>query len=296
MKRNMLTLALAGLMLVPALAEAQERSQRLERTRTPLTTRVFSFNRARLGVTVHMKADADSDRSGARIESVIPDSPADKAGLKAGDVITRFNNTSLAGAQSEDDDVSGPGLKLVELAQELDEGDSVRIEYRRDGQTHNATVVAEEIEPMKFSMNHLESPEFKVFERFSGPDDHVFQMNPGPGMQFFFDDGAHGLGLVELNGDLGEYFGTSEGLLVTNSPDDSSSVLRAGDVILSIDGRTPTSVSQARRILGSYEDGESAKIEIMRKRQRVTVDWKVDRPDFKVRQMLPGRMERTRRM
>ena len=116
-------------------------------------------------------------------------------------------------------------------------------------------------------------------------------------MSFFFDrGGAGGLDLVEMNSDLGEYFGTSEGLLLTSAPEDSSSALRAGDVILSIDGRKPTSVSQARRILGSYEDGETAKLEIMRKHQRMTVDWKADRPEMKMRDMLPSRMEHTQHM
>jgi S1-C subfamily serine protease len=46
-------------------------------------------------------------------------------------------------------------------------------------------------------------------------------------------------------------------------------------VILKIDGREPKSVSQADRILRSYDTGETAKLEVMRKQKRITVSWAV---------------------
>lgn len=302
MKRSTLALALAALALVPSLSGAQERRPREEgsRTMTAQPFRVFSYNNgnhARLGVTVQIKANPETDKYGARIQEVLDDSPAEKAGLKAGDIITRFNGTSLANVASEEDDQSGPGNKLVELAQALDPGDSVRVEYRRDGQAKSTTVVAAEVESTMFSGN-FGPQEFKMLPRMEGPEGGVWQMNPGGDMPFFFGrNSIGGLDLVEMNSDLGEYFGTSEGLLLTSSPDDSASALKAGDVILSIDGRKPASVSQARRILGSYEAGETAKLEIMRKHQRITVDWKVDQPEIRMRQMMPSRtMEHTQHM
>ncbi|MEP7324584.1 MAG: PDZ domain-containing protein [Gemmatimonadota bacterium] len=312
MRRSTVALALAGLTLIPTLAGAQERRSREDRPRTEQPrTQVFTYNtsHARLGVTVAVRSDSESDRYGAKIQSVLPDGPAAKAGLKGGDIVTRFNGTSLAAVSSDEDDQSGPGNRLVELAQELDPGDSVKIEYRRDGQTHTTTVVAAEVEPMTFSMGRMpymarmpdmgQMQDFKVMPRFEGgPEGNFFPVNPGSGMNFFFDrGGAEGLDLVELNKDLGEYFGTSEGLLLTSTPDDSASALRAGDVLLSIDGRKPTSVSQARRILGSYEDGDTAKLEIMRKHQRMTIAWKADRPENRMRRMLPSRtMEHSQHM
>jgi len=58
--------------------------------------------------------------------------------------------------------------------------------------------------------------------------------------------------------------------------------LKAGDVILKIDGREPKSVSQADRILRSYDSGETAKLEVMRKQKRITVSWAV--PERKARE------------
>src|SRR6059058_2412667 len=115
--------------------------------RAPRAARAFSFsfsdNRGRIGVVVRTDASAESDKVGAKIEGVTPGSPAEKAGLKVGDIITKFAGTSLGGIKAEDEDESGPGRKLVALAHKLEPGDTVRIEYRRGSDTKQATLVAE---------------------------------------------------------------------------------------------------------------------------------------------------------
>jgi S1-C subfamily serine protease len=81
--------------------------------------------RPRIGVMIDARADSATDKIGARIKEVTPDGPADKAGLKAGDIVTSFNGTALGGVKSDDEDESGPGQKLIDLAQKLDVGDTV---------------------------------------------------------------------------------------------------------------------------------------------------------------------------
>jgi hypothetical protein len=78
-----------------------------------------------------------------------------------------------------------------------------------------------------------------------------------------------------MNPGLGEYFGTAKGVLVLDTPADSTLPLKAGDVILGIDGRAPASVGQARRIFGSYDSGDVAKFEIMRMKKKASVSWTV---------------------
>lgn len=313
MTRRILTAALALAVVLPTLATAQERQRSRNRaeSRERPRVQVFGFNRARLGVTVQTQADPETDRYGAKIVSVMEDGPADEAGLKEGDIITRFNSTSLANARPEDQDedsgMSGPGLRLVELAQELDEGDTVRIEYRRDGSNRTATIVAEEIgNQLSFYRFNEDGPGMSmVLPKMDGRN---FQFNGEPGEMRFFEGGpgnftfmmggAQGLHLTEMNADLGEYFGTNEGLLVTQASRDSTIPLRAGDVILTIDGRKPSSVAHALRIIGSYEDGEKVRAEVMRKRQRVNVEWTVDRDvRTRMRSLQPSRrsMERAPR-
>jgi len=202
---------------------------------------------------------------------VTPGGPAEKAGLKVGDIITKFNGTALAGVKAEDEDESGPGIKLIELAHKLEPGDTAQVEYRRGTDSKKATLVAEDL-----------GSTFRV--EIPGPRTMVMPRMPGmPDMNFRFSFGSPwgDLELVSLNPDLGEYFGTKDGVLVVKAPADSSLPVKSGDVILSIGGRKPTNPSHAMRILGSYEEGETVSLEIMRKQKRMTVAWKV-----------PGREER----
>lgn len=75
-------------------------------------------------------------------------------------------------------------------------------------------------------------------------------------------DGAE---LVELNPELGEYFGTDKGVLVTRVAEDSPLGLRAGDVLLAIGGRAVSDVEDVRRILASYTADEDIRLRVRRK-------------------------------
>jgi predicted metalloprotease with PDZ domain len=225
----------------------------------PLGAQDHAHVHGRLGVMLG-GPERGADSAGALVRAVMPDSPADAAGLRRGDVITRYNGTALVGAG-----------KLVELARSLQPGDTVRLEYRRDGATKNATLVADRME------RRIEM----AFRGMPGGGPGSDRLGPGMGMHMpgmdmhmmTFRHHAAGLQLVEVGKDLGEYFGTSEGLLVVKPPADSASPLKAGDVLLAIDGRKPQSVEHAFEILHSYAPGEKAKLEVMRKKQRTTLTW-----------------------
>src|SRR5207247_7007871 len=98
---------------------------------------------------------------------------------------------------------------------------------------------------------------------------------PGRDFEFSFGSPWGDLERASLNADLGEYFGTRDGVLVVRAPADSGLPLKGGDVILSIGGRKPTSPTHAMRILRSYDEGETVSVEIMRKQKRMTLAWKV---------------------
>ena len=223
---------------------------------------MLSDHRGRIGVVVRTDASPETDKIGAKIEGVTPGGPADKAGLKVGDIITKFKGTSLAAVKAEDEDESGPGRKLVELARRLEPDDTVPVEFRRGSDTKQATLVAADLG----STFRMEIP---------GPPPIAWA--PMPGMDHFemFGSPWGDLELVSLNTDLGEYFGTKDGVLVVKAPADSGLPLKGGDVITSIGGRKPANPSHAMRILRSYEKGESVSIEILRKQKRMTLTWKV---------------------
>ena len=242
--------------------------------------RLVTQRRARLGVTVDLRA-SPNDSIGATIESVTPGGPAAKAGLKSGDIITRLDGKSLVGTSSEgrkaDEDESLPGIRLVEIASQLKPEQAVSVEYRREGVRHTTSLVTGD-EPLtvfvmpegqlRFALPKME------FERMPGG----FAFGTGPGTFSFEMGGAlMNLQLAPLNPDLGQYFGTTEGVLVIDVPKESSLGVKGGDVILSVDGRKATGPSSLLRILRSYDPGDSFKLEIMRNKGRMTVTGKIEK-------------------
>ncbi len=83
MTRSWIPLALGALLLAPAAANAQEEN-----------VMVFAApGRPRIGVMVDVNASDANNKLGATIKSVTPDGPAAKAGLEAGDIITKFGGS-----------------------------------------------------------------------------------------------------------------------------------------------------------------------------------------------------------
>ncbi len=274
MTRKAVLAALVVAAIAPAALGAQTPRARARPTPQP-ETRSFSFsfsgNRARIGVLVNTVSNSETDKLGAKLDGVTPGGPAERAGLKAGDIITRFNGTSLARVSAENEDESGPGTKLIELVGDLDPGDTVRVDYRRGSDTKTATIVTDE-------QNTMWRGEAPSIARLELPD----RMPMAPmqeGFAFCFGDAWCDLDLVTLSPELGEYFGTREGILVVKAPGDSALPLKGGDVILSIGGRKPTSPAHSMRILRSYDVGETVSLEIMRHERRQTVTWTVPRPE-----------------
>ena len=242
----------------------------------PSGVRVESFQRGRLGILVDLTADPARDSVGARVAGVTPGSGAAKAGVQVGDLVVRFNGTSLvrrAGRSESGDEEeapSRPGTRLIELASRLEPGDSVRLELRRGTQPVNVTVVAGEsgMDEMtrQFRMDMPGTGGLLLPSRAPMTRSQTFMFSGGP-----FAD----MELVKVNPGLGEYFGTSEGLLVVSVGDDSTFGLKSGDVILSIGGRKPLNPAHALRILGTYEPNESVSFDIMRLKHRSTVSGKM---------------------
>lgn len=263
---------------------------RMSWTLPPGSSSVFmTDNKPKLGVTVDMSRNPATDSIGAALEDVTSRGPAGEAGLKAGDIITKYNGEVLAGHYAAaDDDQSEPGAKLIDLASRLKQGDTVKLEYRRGRETKTASVVARRLNDSfgySYSFGDGRGDAPFVLRSFGGD-----MTEPGELMRKLLVGGADlwlDMETVPVNAELGEYFGTTKGLLVIRGPRDSSLSLKAGDVILAVDGRDVSSASQMYRVLRSYDAGETVKMDVMRQKRRITVSGKI--PDRENRGGLRGR-------
>ena len=252
--------------------------------------------RARLGVKVNLQA-RESDSVGAYVEAVTPGGPAEKAGLKSGDVITKLDGSSLLGGnQRVPEGRSLPGTRLIELAARLAPNDTIDVQYRRGKEMRTAKLVTQADD----DTYKMYGPENRAFSfRFDDDHPHVEGMYrqfdrmrvegfPGGPMKVWVDGPLADLELAPLNPDLGQYFGATEGVLVIDAPKESPLGLKGGDVLLAIDGRKATSPGQAHRILQSYDGDEAVKLEVLRNRKKTTVTGKMPKPENVMKERMPG--------
>ena len=76
-----------------------------------------------LGVVLGQLPDGVAGPTGAIIQEIIQDSPADRDGLRAGDVIIAMDNNEIKDAQG-----------LIDAAQQAKSGDQVRLKVNRAGE------------------------------------------------------------------------------------------------------------------------------------------------------------------
>ena len=269
-------IALLGLASVPVQLSGQVRPRDSDgevRQRVG-EERVMQFvmtRRARLGLKVNLRA-RETDSIGAYVDAVTPNGPAAKAGLKSGDIITRVDQKSvLSGGAAVSRDVreSLPGLRLIELAATLAPNDTISIEYRRGKDRKTVSVITADEPDILFRAR----PEGRTFAFRYSPDAQMsMPFAADEIMPFLYGSALASLELAPLNPDLGQYFGTTTGVLVISVPKETDLGFRGGDVVLAVDGRKPESPSHLLRILRSYGETEGYKAEVLRNRKRVAVE------------------------
>ena len=240
---------------------------------------------ARMGVYLSTGREAAAtDSIGALLDRVVDDGPAGQAGLEAGDIITMANGKPLARTSRRD---TSPSNKLTGIRDELEIGDTLHVEYRRGAETRTADIVLEELESnLNWSYSYAAPDVWVSTEGATGvvrTAPRISVRTPS-GVSTFLSGSLWPMSwfemeLVELDEDLGAYFGTGEGLLVIRAPEDSEFDFRSGDVILDVDGRIPADQSHLIRIMRSYEAGETMNIGIMRDRTHETVSVTVPERD-----------------
>jgi serine protease Do len=197
---------------------------------------------------------------GVGVRTVSPDGPADKAGVKAGDVILQFDGEAVTST-----------MKLFRLIGESAPEQSVRLTISRNGSEQHLSV----------TLGKRESP-MRAFG-VTPPDLDYFRMNPNVPRALgrmpdtfsysFGNNRRIGITTTALTKQLADYFGVSggHGLLISSISDNSPASkagLRAGDVITEVNGEKVEDADDFIRALNYREEGEVTLTIIREKSQR----------------------------
>jgi C-terminal processing protease CtpA/Prc len=211
--------------------------------------------RALLGISV----SDEQRRDGALVRDVSPGGAAEEAGIRRGDLIVSLDNTDLTRN-------ANPAAALVEFMRQVEPDRKVRVGLLRDGKKSEVVVTARPNTAPAPWMGELR-------QRFdNGPQRIAAPPVPAPPAMDGFSTRLSGMEFATMSNRLGRYFGVVSGVLVVRAGEGDPFNLQDGDVILSIDGRTPTSAQHAGRILRSYQPGEKVTLRVQRDRKAIDVE------------------------
>ena len=252
------------------------------------TIEVLGGRGSHIGVSIRDVGTEDKAQAGVIVEEVTAESPAEKAGIKKGDVITEFDGERVRSVR-----------QFSRLVQETPAGRKAQTVLMRDGQRVTVSVEPRESDGLNVLRDLTRG---RVFGDLGGDFDWAFPAPPAPparpalpappatpappvppDFQGFVWRSSNGLGLTvsDVSGQLGDYFGAKEGALVTSVSESSAGAkagLKAGDVVTSFNGGTVTNSSDLRRRIQRLEDGDDFTVVIVRDKKPLTLKGKYETP------------------
>ena len=206
---------------------------------------------------------------GVEIKSVDDDSGAAKAGLKVGDVILEYNGQRVEGQ-----------AQFMRLVQETPVGRTCTLLISRNGATQTLTVTIGTRKGAWFSGDFSEGFAYAT----PMPPMPPFPSQPPrmpdvPRTFMTWRSSAVGIESESLGSQLAEYFGVKEGVLVRSVIKGSAAEragLKAGDVIVKVDGEkvaTPREISGALR---STRSKKTVAFTVVRNRKEMNLSITLD--------------------
>jgi predicted metalloprotease with PDZ domain len=255
-------------------AEPPDSTEELESGTENLWAQVITADGAAwLGVTLKdVTAEKARDLKlpgeyGARVVSVEADSPAAKAGLQKDDVIVEFAGERV---RSE--------AQLRRLIRETPVGRTVSLQVIRDGQARTLSATLQSRTNVWHRVPEIHVPEMRVYPDLAEPFYRGFSLQ-------FGDRPSLGISGDELTTQLASYFGVKQGkgVLVREVVAGSAAAnagLKAGDVIVAVDGKGVATVTELRKALEikSGEEKRKLNLTVVRDRQERTVPVELERP------------------
>ena len=226
----------------------------------------FDLFSADQGSRIGLSLDAGAeDGPGAAVQSVLADSPADAAGFRPGDRVVEFDGERVRSAR-----------QLARVVGETPAGRPVTAVVQRAGEQLELEVTPEE----KSSIMRTSAVRLPSIELPS----HIVDLS------WFALDRCNprlGVEVSDLTPQLAEYFGVEQGVLVTAVEADSAADaagLRAGDVVLAIDGAAVPDWRTLRRRVAGIDPLAAFAVEIMRDRAVMTLEGRLEAPAAPTRQ------------
>jgi len=209
------------------------------------------------------KALSLPDNEGVLVDEVVGESPAEKAGLKHGDVIVAFAGNPIHEVKD-----------LTKAVRKASPGDEVAITVLRDGQRQDLKVTLGEREDRDVFVLRQGGDDDDVFTwtdedgddiaAWVGKDDRSFKV-----MSLTERGGYLGIGMQDLTEQLGKHFGVADGkgVLVSEVKPDTPAAgagLVAGDVIVKANGRAVAGGGELREVLVNTKPGDEVVLDLIR--------------------------------
>ncbi len=188
---------------------------------------------------------------GVEITRVEDASPAEKAGLKSGDIVLEYNGQRVEGME-----------QFGRLVRETPAGREVKLLISRNGATQSitATVQTRKLKTFANVIPNMEMPEMRI------PDmPQVFSTWRNPVL---------GVEAESLGPQLAAYFGVKEGVLVRAVTKDTAAEkagIKAGDVITKVSGSAVTTPNELLSAIHASVSKRTFPIELMRDRHETSV-------------------------
>jgi serine protease Do len=202
-----------------------------------------------------------SEERGVEITRVAENSPAEQGGLKTGDVVVEYNGDRVEGLE-----------QFMRMVRETPPGREVKLAVSRSGSIQQVIV-----KTGTRKTGDLRSETFEI-PRFEMPE---FRMPDLPRANMSWRSLALGIEAESLDGQLAEFFGVKDGVLIRSvikgSAADKAGV-RAGDVITKVND---TAVANPRDITAAIRSDSSKKLmslTLIREKREMSVTVTLDEP------------------